>query len=68
MTAHASGISAYGSNTSDPGRRITSVPSSPTPTAVQRSGPTRSPSSGTDSAATTSGKQANSAWISAMPR
>jgi hypothetical protein len=40
---------------STPGRSTTSTPTRPMPMATQRRGPTRSPSSGTDSAAISSG-------------
>ena len=56
---------AAGCITPRPGRRMTSTPQKPTATAAQRRGPTRSPSSGTESAVTASGVSASMAWTSA---
>ena len=55
QTAERSVSTAAGWKTSVPGRMMTSAPQNPTMTAAPRHGPTRSFSSGADSATTTSG-------------
>jgi len=51
MDAERSGIAAAGAKTPNPGCRITRTPANPTPIAAQRRHPTRSPSTGPESAA-----------------
>ena len=51
----------------DPGRMISVMPTNPTPIAAQRRQPTRSPSSGPESATTSSGPKAKTACVRASP-
>ena len=65
MQAQSSATSAIGCITPKPGRKMISMPTEATPTAVQRRIPTFSPSRGTDSAVTRSGAIARMACASA---
>jgi hypothetical protein len=65
MQAHSNATNAIGCIAPKPGRRMISMPSEATPTAVQRRIPTFSPSSGTESAVTISGDIARIACASA---